>query len=98
VTRAIDVAPLEGFEYVDYSQVSYRGEGGFARIICDLAYLIRSDNPTFKTARQRGIFQTVTDIGADKKTLYCVDKIHFRLFRPTFFLAASGHRSASAAS
>jgi hypothetical protein len=23
-------------------------------------------------------------MGADKKTLHCVDKIHFRLFRPTF--------------
>jgi hypothetical protein len=45
-----------------------------------LAYLICSDNPIFGKAWQRGIFRTVTDFGADKKTLYCVDKIHFRLF------------------
>jgi hypothetical protein len=30
-------------------------------------------------------FSHCRDIGVDKKTLHCVDKIHFRLFRPPFF-------------
>jgi hypothetical protein len=37
-------------------------------------------------------FRAVINIGADKKTLHCVDKIHFGLFRPPIYLpAASGH-------
>jgi hypothetical protein len=43
-------------------------------------------------------FPSCHDIGADKKTLHCVVKIHFRLFRPTFFRQRLDIRRASAAS